>query len=323
MENLEVNKPVVEEAQKLIAERQLLRRRRTIKFMKPISYDPMNEKYISVSFQAQIMPRKKAVFSVLFETNADNGISFPNTTYLSWVGPNDLKNYDDMTLNTLYASYQEMGIEDCKPGFMRSGMEKALLSKADIGHTHNAKSIVGGTLSESVIPAGIVRDAELDRMVHGTISKLENRIAQLEKTVAALSHILGGVSRKNETILFSNVNVQIVNGKGSTPLANGLGNLIVGYNESRANDSREGSHNIVVGSKNNYSSYGGIVTGFNNEIDGKYASVMGGNNNSASGDYATITGGAKNSAKGKYSSIQGQSDRTKVGEGENPHFNSN
>lgn len=320
MDNLEMNKVVVEEAQKLVAERQMLRRRRTIKFIKPIRFDLMNEKYISVAYEVNIMPRKRAVFALLFETTGQNGVSFPNTVYLSWVGPNDLKNFETLTITTLYTSYQEMGIADCKPGFVRTGIEKSLLSKADIAHTHNASSIVTGVLPESVIPNTIARDAELDRAVKSNVARLENRIAQLERTVETLASLLEGVTRKNGTIQFSNVNVQIVNGRGSTQQTNSRGNLIVGYNEGSGNDDRSGSHNIVVGSKNDYTSYGGIVSGFNNEITGKYATVIGGNNNSSSGDYSSITSGANNSAKGKYSSINGQSGRTKVDENENPHF---
>jgi hypothetical protein len=320
LDNLDMSKPVVEEAQKHVAERQMLRRRRVIKFIKPIRVDRMNEKYISVAFQSEIQPRKSAVFALLFETNGQNGISFPNTTYLSWVGSNDLKNFETLALDGLYKSYQEMGIADCTPGFMRSGFEKTLMGKADINHTHDASIIVSGTLPESVIPRSIARTSDLDRSMKLTVAKMEKRIHELERTVATLNTLLEGVSRKNGTIQFSNVNVQIVNGKGATDQSNGKGNLIVGYNESRGKDNRNGSHNLIIGCQNNYSSYGGIVSGMHNEIDGKFATVVGGNYNDASGDYASITGGAKNNAKGKYSSIHGQNGRTKVGKGENPHF---
>lgn len=85
---------------------------------------------------------------------------------------------------------------------------------------------------------------------------LLNRILELESKVAQLEDLLQNVSRPDtNTILFSNVNVQIVDGSGDTEgTVNGRGNLIVGYNELRdyGND-RQGSHNIVVGRMNNYS----------------------------------------------------------------------
>ena len=64
-------------------------------------------------------------------------------------------------------------------------------------------------------------------------------------------------------IVVSGANLYVNNGTGSTggPV-NGLGNLVIGYNELRgAGDDRSGSHNLVVGSRNNYSSYGGLVGG--------------------------------------------------------------
>lgn len=317
---IHINRPVIDEAHKWVAERQMLSRQRSITFIKPIGFDRLNEKYISIAFEALILPRKKAIFAMLFETNGEHGIVFSNPIYLAWVGSRDTKNYENMTPDAIRKSYQELGVADCTPGFVRTGVEKALLGKAEIGHTHDASSIVYGLLSESVIPDSIARNTDIGQIVNPAIAKLENKILKLERTVEALSLLLEGVSRKDGTLVFSDVNVQIVNGKGATNKINGRGNLIVGYNEARGADSREGSHNIVVGSKNAYGSYGGMVTGFNNEIGGKYASVIGGNNNSATGDYASITGGENNNAKGKYSCINGQSDRTKVDADANPHF---
>ena len=41
-------------------------------------------------------------------------------------------------------------------------------------------------------------------------------------------------------------------------------------------DVRTGSHNLVLGDENNYSSYGGQVAGSDNTISNGYASVSGG-----------------------------------------------
>ena len=75
-----------------------------------------------------------------------------------------------------------------------------------------------------------------------------------------------------KTLRINAINVQIVNGLDSTngyptdpdsvdPVAtvtNGLGNLIVGYNElgNPAGDDRTGSHNVVIGHGNSFSSFG-------------------------------------------------------------------
>ncbi|MFT5052388.1 MAG: hypothetical protein ACI8QZ_003821 [Chlamydiales bacterium] len=110
-----------------------------------------------------------------------------------------------------------------------------------------------------------------------------------------------------KTIQLTGVNFRIVDGSGSTDGATtGLGNLIVGYNELRgAADNRTGSHNIVGGRNNNFSSFGGLVAGEVNTISGSWSSVSGGTNNTASNTSATVSGGLSNLAGGPNSSISG------------------
>ena len=115
----------------------------------------------------------------------------------------------------------------------------------------------------------------------------------LEARIAALEALLAGVTRAGDEITVSGANVHIVSGSGTTDGAvNGRGNLIVGYNELRGTgDVRTGSHNIVVGKRHNFSSFGGLVVGLENSISGNYASVSGGWGNEASFDYSSVNGG--------------------------------
>ncbi len=111
---------------------------------------------------------------------------------------------------------------------------------------------------------------------------------------------------RGRTIRFCGVNLQIVNGLGSTGTANGLGNLIVGYNESRAvADQRTGSHNLVLGQGAWYSSFGGLVAGENNTISGPFATISGGRSSTASGPFSSVSGGDSNEASGDSSSVSG------------------
>jgi hypothetical protein len=109
----------------------------------------------------------------------------------------------------------------------------------------------------------------------------------LAHRVAALEKLLKHFSREKNEIFITGANLHIVNGLGSTDCTdeeenpipdcpNGLGNLIVGYNEPRGEDIRTGSHNVVVGPFHNFSRVGGLVVGLFNEISGDYATVSGG-----------------------------------------------
>jgi hypothetical protein len=133
------------------------------------------------------------------------------------------------------------------------------------------------------------------------IDELENRIAQLEA-------LLLNITRNENDIYIDGANLHIRSGSGYTAdTVNGLGNLIVGYNEQRGGgeDDRSGSHNIVVGRSNNFSSYGGLVVGYRSEISGNYASVSGGTHNTADGYGSSVSGGFSNTASNENASVSG------------------
>jgi hypothetical protein len=139
----------------------------------------------------------------------------------------------------------------------------------------------------------------------------------LAQRVAALEDLLKHFSREGKEIFITGANLHIVNGLGSTDCdlgeipdcPNGLGNLIVGYNEPRNDptspDVRTGSHNVVVGERHNFSSVGGLVVGFLNEINGPFASVSGGTDNRAIGLSAAVSGGQGHTATGLAAAVSG------------------
>ena len=130
-----------------------------------------------------------------------------------------------------------------------------------------------------------------------------------------------GKGGKVKTLRISGINVQIVNGLGATngypadpnttdpnlTVTNGVGNLIVGYNElgTFGGDDRTGSHNLVFGKSNSFSSFGGLVGPHGNRISGAFASVSGGSGNTASGSMSSVSGGFGNTASGFFSSVSG------------------
>lgn len=145
-------------------------------------------------------------------------------------------------------------------------------------------------------------------------SAQDNRLAALEtKTASMEAQTVNGQA----SVVFSDVNVHIRSGSGSTTGAvNGRGNLVVGYDEARTSGSaKTGSHNLVLGTSNNYTSFGGIVGGSSNAITNNYASVISGANNTASGSRSVIVTGDFNEATGTYSSIVTGSSNDATGTG--------
>jgi hypothetical protein len=142
---------------------------------------------------------------------------------------------------------------------------------------------------------------------------LWGRVNALEHTLTHVSSVTGNGGRPE--VVITGANLRIVNGLRGTATANGLGNLVVGYNEPRdsGHNERTGSHNVVVGIGHNFSGFGGLVAGRQNEIRGAFSSVSGGFDNTASGESASVSGGIFNRASGLSSSVSGGFDNTASG----------
>jgi hypothetical protein len=141
------------------------------------------------------------------------------------------------------------------------------------------------------------------------IVNLWGRVDALERTLTHVTSVTGAGGLPEVRI--TGANLRLVNGLRGTATANGLGNLLVGYNEPRQGGNVEtGSHNLVVGLGHNFSSFGGLVVGRQNEISGAFATVSGGFDNTASGASAAISGGIFNRASGESAAISGGFDNT-------------
>jgi hypothetical protein len=166
-----------------------------------------------------------------------------------------------------------------------------------------------------------------------TVNAQAAQIATLQKTVNTLQPLAAALSYNpvSKTITLTGVNIQIVNGMGTTATTNGVGNLIIGYNEADADSPSvfSGSHNLVIGVGNGYSQYGGMVVGHDNLTSapfavvsggwfntafGKNSSVSGGSFNLAGGDFSSVSGGDSNRAEGGHSSVSGGEQNFAVGD---------
>jgi hypothetical protein len=169
-----------------------------------------------------------------------------------------------------------------------------------------ACGVVMLSLLSLALPSGKAADTQPRGMAE--------RMATVEKKLAVIDF-----DEATNEVVISGANLRIINGLGNTATTNGLGNLIVGYNESRqgnpdcpsfnpCTDTRTGSHNVVVGRQHNFSSFGGFVVGDLNEISGAFASVSGGSLNVASVGRASVSGGFRNTASGFAASVAGGAD---------------
>src|SRR6185503_12063940 len=102
----------------------------------------------------------------------------------------------------------------------------------------------------------------------------------------------------------------IVNGSGHTGRAtNGLGNVVIGYDEHPSGYDQSGSHNLVLGENQQFGSYGGIAGGYHNTLTAPFSAAFGAFN-TANGSGSSVSGGYSNTADGYLSSILGGAEHT-------------
>jgi hypothetical protein len=192
------------------------------------------------------------------------------------------------------------------------------MAATTLGLVAMVASASASTLCLQLKPNGIVKGPET---VGGTKCKVGYEAVELPSAneLEILKHatyVPAGVGGK-ATVQFSGVNVQVVDGAGKTATVNGTGNLVVGYDEDNEGPLEEGvrqpapkqtgSHNLVLGEEQEFTSYGGIVGGSHNVISGPFASVLGGCCNTASGGSGVVVAGFFNHATGADASVLGGS----------------
>ena len=158
-----------------------------------------------------------------------------------------------------------------------------------------------------------------------------------------------------DTVRLDGANFQITNGEGPnntdvypSNYANGLGNLILGYDESRdpfgimdpnafscsapqyttrtacedplnggntwAIDHKSGSHTLVIGPRHNYVGVNGLAMGSTHALMADFASVTGGQGNTATSTFTSVAGGQGNEATGTFASVSGGLSNTASGQ---------
>lgn len=165
------------------------------------------------------------------------------------------------------------------------------------------------------------------------VSQLEDSLAERDAALADRDARIAELEAKTAPIEVEDtemrlvgVNLSIQNGEGETLSSpNGLGNLILGYDEGEAADKR-GSHNIVVGTGHAYTGVASIVSGRNNVVvaesvvlasytssAGDGSLVLGGDNND-SGPFSVVIGGHINDGSAPGSVIVGGTQNKTLGE---------
>lgn len=146
----------------------------------------------------------------------------------------------------------------------------------------------------------------------------EELVEDLQDEVAALQTLLACFSRSGDEVYITGCNLNLRDGSGGTHDGpNGLGNLILGYDEVAGIDPtpfRTGSHDLVLGQGQAYPSFGGLLAGRRNTVPSTYGSIAGGEHGFADAAEAAILGGMGNIASTWWNAIGGGEENAASGQ---------
>lgn len=214
---------------------------------------------------------------------------------------------------------------------LQTALQNALSGKADKTDVTALQTALSSKADKTDVTA--LQTALSSKADETDVTTLQSQVTDQAGKVLALEEKTAPMSvntiHGKKAVVFRAVNLHVQSGSGSTTSTpNGLGNLVIGYDNGAA-ENKTGSHNLILGNGHTYTSYGGIVSGNGNQITGASASAIGGTSNEASGtnsvvlagrlnkatnSQAVVSGGSSNTASGLYSSVSGGSTNTATGD---------
>jgi hypothetical protein len=146
---------------------------------------------------------------------------------------------------------------------------------------------------QSIVSA---QQATIDSLTAQLAAIETNSLLDLGPYVRVDQSELNGVAGPH--VIFDGVNVHVVSGSGETNgTPNGLGNLIVGYNEAPdvlLEGDRGGSHNLIMGREHKFLSNDSILHGWGSEARAHAVAIFAGDGTVSSSSYSAAIGGRNN-----------------------------
>lgn len=143
--------------------------------------------------------------------------------------------------------------------------------------------------------------------------ELQLLTTRLEATETALSPV--SYDARTGAWALTGVNLHVRNATGSTDGdGDGTGNIVVGWNEIGEDDTRNGSHNVIVGSGHAWEAHSGIVSGTDHLLASVGGAALGGEGNTVTAEGGVAVGGQDNVAAGLLAVTVGGADNVAEGE---------
>lgn len=203
-EKQETNFSVIESAKEEVRSIEVEKKKRDVKFERPVDIHYLNAKYTMVSFEVFFRPLENsrfstssAIYGLLFEGSGRAGLSGYTSRYVKWIGKGDLDDYKSSNIKDFCGYFRRAGVEDCVPG---PGIDadrsvstpKAVKEKISVREGRiNGDQISSGHVKAEFIDTSIARKKDVDKAMESSLG----RIDQLRSEVTTQGDALKSLSQ--------------------------------------------------------------------------------------------------------------------------------
>lgn len=208
-EKQESNFSLIEKAKEEVRSLEIEKKRRDIKFERPLDIYYLNAKYTMVSFEVFFRPLENtrfstspAIYGLLFDSAGQAGLTGNTSRYVKWIGKSDIDEYKSSTVKDFCGYFRRAGVEDCVPSVdaARPAAAKAVKGKTIVREGRiNADQISSGRVKADFIDSSIARKKDVEKAVEtsmGRIDQLRSEITTQGDALKSLSADIQSYEKK-------------------------------------------------------------------------------------------------------------------------------
>ncbi len=205
------NFALIERAKEEVRALEIGKKKRDVKFDKPIDIHYLSSRYTLVSFQVFFRPIENSRFSstpslvgLLFEGSVKDGLTNYTSSYVRWIGKNEIADYKAASAKEFCAWFRREGVADCVPDSEgdkvgQTGGKGSRARDAAIDGRISGDQIVGGRVKAEYIDSAIARRRDVDRAIEGSLGRVEqlrDEIRDQKDGLRSMSQVLQTMEMK-------------------------------------------------------------------------------------------------------------------------------
>ena len=185
----ESNFSLIEKAKQEVKVLEEEKKKREIKFERPVDIHYLNSKYTMLSFEVFFRPLENSrfstspsVYALLFEGTGRNGLNRYTSRYIKWIGRKDIDDYKAAGVPDFCGYFRRSGVEDCLPETDgKSGSAGSKQAKTNSSEDRlNGDWILSGKVKSDFIDPAIARKKDVDKAMQASNDRFDRLKSELK-----------------------------------------------------------------------------------------------------------------------------------------------